>query len=159
MRAMKKGWFWLGALGVLAGCLKVKEFPPEPIITSVSLAQQDSVYQAIIGFTDGDGDIGLAQGDTFPPFEFGGEFYFNLVANYFVADSTLNWKPRGSFGYRIVPLTPRGKIKVLEGELTVNPIFVLSDTSRHFAKISFQLIDKSLKKSNVFESAPFVVGN
>ncbi|MEO0404330.1 MAG: hypothetical protein AAF193_05625, partial [Bacteroidota bacterium] len=48
----------------MVSCLKDNSFPPEPEITFKSFVVTDGDAVLSIDFTDGDGDIGLNQGDT-----------------------------------------------------------------------------------------------
>jgi hypothetical protein len=60
------------------GCLKREKYPNEPIITLEKLDFPGDSTVITIGFTDGDGDLGLNEADTFPPYDPDGAFYYNL---------------------------------------------------------------------------------
>lgn len=138
-----------------AACLKVKEYPLVPEIKVLSLSlNQDSTAQLMFNFTDGDGDIGLAPADTQPPYNVQGEYYNNLLVKYFEKRNGV-WFQTAQFGYRVEPLTPQGRIKVLEGEMDVK-LFYNVNSSYDTIKYSVQLIDRALNKSNVSESEELV---
>ena len=76
------------ALAVLS-CQKSVEYPIEPKITYEGftyLFNADSTFsgEGIISFsyTDGDGDLGLNDEDTLPPFGFHDTHYYNMVIDY-----------------------------------------------------------------------------
>ena len=49
----------------MSSCLKVEVLPDEPQITFETLQTYQDSAVLVIGFQDGDGDVGLDQGDTF----------------------------------------------------------------------------------------------
>ena len=53
---------------LLPACLRTEEFPPEPRITFKAFNLVGDSASIVITFTDGDGDVGLNPGDTFPPY-------------------------------------------------------------------------------------------
>ena len=79
----------LGTLLVCSCSPKENQFTIEPKIQLESIVQlkdimgKDSVIQLSISYSDADGDIGLSDSDTFPPFNFSSEFYHNLPIKYF----------------------------------------------------------------------------
>lgn len=109
------GGLALGAL-LLTGCLKTEEFPPEPAILFKSFEQFGDSASLTITFTDGDGDIGLSQGDTLAPFHLGGAYYNNMVLEYHLLEAG-TWEFKFAIGARIPVITPTGQNKALEGEI------------------------------------------
>ena len=84
--------FILSVLAVLAAisCKRLEEYPVEPAITFLEFEkifnETDSIYDRGVlkfEFTDGDGDIGLEDRDTFPPFNPGSKYYYNLIIDYY----------------------------------------------------------------------------
>ena len=74
---------------VMASCQKPLEYPIEPKIAFEGftyLINEDSTFtgEGIVSFsyTDGDGDLGLGDGDTLPPFGFHDTHYYNMVVDY-----------------------------------------------------------------------------
>jgi hypothetical protein len=153
-------------IGTLSSCFKKEEYPFEPIITYDSFSMTADTAQLTFNFTDGNGDIGLSDGDTLPPFNIDSEFHYNLYIDYFEKDDLLGWTEGldldGNpiiFKYRIEPINTKGKTKGIKGKMDIdlgNLYYnVLSDQSDTI-KYSIQLIDKSLNKSNIIESEEIV---
>ena len=68
---------------MLGSCLPRLEFPDEPTLRFVDFVPaSDGSATMTLGFTDGDGNVGLTQADTLPPFCSTCEHHFNLVAEY-----------------------------------------------------------------------------
>ena len=65
---------------------------PKISLNEVSLLQdtigKDSLIVLVIGFQDGDGDIGLTGRDTAAPFNFGSPYFHNLPVTYLVANTS-----------------------------------------------------------------------
>ena len=72
-------------LGIVS-CKKVEKYPITPNIQYLGF---EKIYNPDLNlndrgvlsfsFQDGDGDIGLNSGDTFPPFNAGSEYHYNLI--------------------------------------------------------------------------------
>ncbi|MFN7300584.1 MAG: hypothetical protein ACK5U7_03820 [Bacteroidota bacterium] len=113
-------------------------------------------------YTDGDGDIGLSESDTLPPFDFGGPNFYNFLVQYFVWDNGVA-RPRIdpltldtlSFHLRLPVLTPSGTNKQIEGELKVEIPARPSGFSPDSILIRCRLSDRALRKS-AFVSSPVV---
>lgn len=149
------------AVLMLSACLKRNQFPPEPKITELRfVANPDCTAVMFIKFTDGDGDIGLGQGDTFPPFNPGSEFNSNLFFNYFEFEAGawkrvyLNIDPVSGdtvnpFSYRIPPLETDGRDNSLEGEIAVDMPFgyFLQGTPNDSLRYEVVLYDRALQSS------------
>lgn len=162
-----------GGLLLLASCRKEKQFPDEPVISFIEFIQvkdaagKDSAGVLRLRFTDGDGDIGLTEKDTFPPFNKGSLYYYNFFISYFE-------KQNGTFVKVVVPpvvpgadtLTGNGRIpyipaigqdKALEGEIrmelfTNNP-FSSYDTIRYEVSIC----DRALNRSNMVTTPEIIL--
>jgi len=88
---------------------------------------RDSVVMLTLRYTDGDGDIGLSDADTLPPFDFDGPNFYNLSVQYFVRSNgqlqaridplTLDTL---RFSLRLPVITPSGPDKQVEGEIQLN---------------------------------------
>jgi len=168
----------LSALAILAfiSCKRMEEFPPEPVISYLDFVrifnETDSIYDRGIlkfEFTDGDGDLGLAKGDTFPPFNPGSKYYYNLIIDYFEVRNGVETPVALTFynseteqfdtvylSARIPLLTPKGSNKALSGEIN-DTIFIYnyySDYDTLFIK--FKIVDRALHESNL-ESTPYIV--
>ena len=68
----------------MSSCTKEKVYPVEPHIEFVSLTKvqnnlgYDDKGILKLSFTDGDGDIGLSDADTDPPFDSASVYYHNF---------------------------------------------------------------------------------
>jgi hypothetical protein len=163
----KQRWYILYFIALIygfSGCVKQEHYPDVPQIqflnyTSVFDTGQYAVKGILnISFTDGNGDIGLNPGDTYPPFDTGGPYYYNYVITYFE-------KQLGVF--QKVDLNPpfSARIPVLNSEFPGKPIKgVIADTfglNPHplFDTIKFEafIYDRSLNKSNVISTPEIVL--
>ena len=140
-----------------------------PIIKYESFIQfQDSSGLLKITFEDCDGDMGLKDEDSLPPFA------YNLFLDYFEmrdgqwvelvpCDSPSQTTPPClpfPFYYRIPYIEPEGQHKRLEGEIEVaiEP-FYFNIFSVHSDSIKFEIAlqDRALQKSNVVSTPMLIV--
>ncbi len=156
------GLFFVAML--VFSCQKFEEYPVIPRIEYSSFgvvksnAGQDSLGYLTINYTDGDGDIGLREGDTIPPNDV--NYFLNLyqyindtLRKFIFPDSNVN------FNARIPDLTPDGVNKAIKGsieyefELYQMIPFLESDT------IAFEIYikDRALHQSNVIMTPLFIV--
>lgn len=164
----------------VCSCQKPVEYPIEPKITYEGftyLINADSTFsgEGIIAFsyTDGDGDLGLDDGDTLPPFGFHDAHYYNMVIDYlkcvngeFVkmpllsphvptspAD-TLVLYDTVTFNARFKRLRDSEEPKAISGtmeyKLTVQNPFSPNDT----VKFEIRILDRALHESNVIQTEP-----
>ena len=153
-------------LGVLfSSCLKPKTYSEIPAIEFKDFVAYGDTAYLTISFTDGDGDVGLAEYETQPPYDTGSIFYYNLFINYYEKVNCV-WQQGTNdigepikFNYRVPYLTPEGNNKALKGEIRVklspsyyNPLSSDSDT----IKYDIQLADRALQLSNIVESNEIV---
>ncbi|MEX1189439.1 MAG: hypothetical protein WED33_09290 [Bacteroidia bacterium] len=172
MRSKISSLFGLLIFTLLFSCKKQEVFENTPFIEYKKFEQvlnsagNDSIGILHFYFRDGDGDLGLAPDDTFPPFQKSGEHYFNFIISYFEKQNGewIKISPPAPFpggdtvsnSSRIPFLTPDGQIKTLEGDLfmelfTNNP-FSAFDT----IKYEFSIEDRALNRSNT-ESTPEII--
>lgn len=143
-----------------AGCIKEKKFPPEPIIefqdfiNYISPRSTIDSADCIIKFTDGDGDVGMVEGDTISPPNLRMRYlYKNLTDGKFypmdAIDSTTVLDTL-FFDYRIPNLTPDGQYKALDGtikaKLRTSPVFY---PGHKVVKFEIFIRDRAGHKSNV----------
>lgn len=120
-------------------------------------------------YEDGDGDIGLNSGDTFPPYNPGSEYHYNLVITYFemqngiLTEVPILWyNPQTeefdtlSLSARIPDLTPDGVNKSISGEI-YDTLFIYNFNS-DFDTLKFDayIVDRALNKSNTISTPLFV---
>ncbi len=150
--------------GFFSGCMKQENFPDTPQIEYMNYTNVfDTGRFAIrgilnISFRDGNGDIGLSPGDTFPPFQKKGDYYYNYVIMYFEKQNgvyqQLDLDP--PFSSRIPVLTPLDPGKSIKGfivdTLGLNP-HPLNDT----IQIKAYIYDRGLRKSNVISTPEIIL--
>jgi len=144
---------------LISSCVKQESFSDTPEISFREfLRVYDTGQYAVQGilsfsFQDGNGDIGLNPGDTFPPYNPEGPYYYNLVINYFEKQNG-TWVEvflDPPYSARIPVLTPEDPGKAIKGfivdTLTLNPLPV-------FDTIKFELFiyDRALHQSNVIST-------
>ncbi len=149
----------------LSSCIDKDEFPPEPYIEFRSFTKINNTLgyddKGILSlyFTDGDGNIGLAQGDTFPPYDTGSMYYYNFFITYFE-------KQNDTFIEIELPFTNNSRIPVLNSseqdqpikgeidiELFINNYYSDYDTIRFDAFI----VDKDLNHSNTISTPEIII--
>ena len=165
---------------VVCCCQKPVEYPVEPKIVYEGftyLMNDDSTFsgEGVISFsyTDGDGDLGLDEGDTLPPFGFHDSHYYNMVIDYlkcengvFVKtpllsphvptspDDTLVLFDTVTFNARFKRLRDSEEPKAISGtmdyKLTVQNPFSPNDT----VKFEIRILDRALHESNTIQTDP-----
>lgn len=157
---------------LLTGCLEKVEYPIEPIITYQGMSYLMNADSTLtgevvvsIGYTDGDGDLGLDDADTVYPFGLHDPHYYNLIIDYlkwdgsaFVETPLLSWNQLTqsydtiSFNARFKRLVFNDVEKPISGtfDYTMN---VFNPFSPHDTiKFSITLIDRALHESNSVET-------
>ena len=162
----------------VCSCQKPVEYPIEPKITYEGftyLINADSTFsgEGIIAFsyTDGDGDLGLDDSDTLPPFGFHDAHYYNMVIDYlkyvngeFVKtpllsphvptspSDTIVLYDTATFNARFKRLRDSEEPKAISGtmeyKLTVQNPFSPNDT----VKFEIRILDRALHESNVIQT-------
>ena len=155
-------------------CQKPVEYPFEPRIEYQGftyLFNADSTFsgEGIISFsyTDGDGDLGLDDSDTVPPFGPNDAHYYNMVVDYlkcvngeFVKIPLLSWNVQTqtydtvTFSARFKRLRDSEEPKAISGTMDYtlpvqNPLSP-NDT----IKFEIRIIDRALHESNVIQTEP-----
>ncbi len=158
---------------LLLSCKKYEEYPPEPkidFLDFVLLRDAQGIDQRGVlrfSFTDGDGNIGLYDYDTLPPYDYNlfvryfekrnGSFQeVFLVTPRYIDDTTIVYDT-ATFNGRIPILTPAGKNKAISGEIE-DTLFINNPLSA-FDTIMFEVFirDRDLNESNVIQTPPIVV--
>lgn len=152
----------------LFSCLKTEDYPIKPQIsfknyfigyTTDILGNSTKVVALTFSFTDGDGDIGLGDGDTLSPFDKNSNYYYNLCTTKFK-------KTNGVFSevlenpelrnYRIQPLPSVKSKKAIKGDIEIN-IKVYQSTGKDTLKYDIFLYDRELHKSNIISTPQIVL--
>ncbi len=151
---------------LIAGCKQEStSFSIIPSISIKSIEQiklngKDSAINFVIAYTDGDGDIGLDESDTMPPFNEASKYYFNLEVNvYAIENGKASRIPipsstdSVSFNSRISNLTPTGKSKSISGDIKLimraSPSFGVFPDSMMY---TFRLYDRALHQSQLLKT-------
>ncbi len=159
-----------------AACRREVEYPIEPRIAYTDftyLINADSTFsgEGVISFsyTDGDGDLGLDDSDTLPPFGYNDTHYYNMLVDYlkcvngeFVKAPLLSWNVQTqgydtlTFHARFKRLRDSDEPKAISGtmdyKLTVQNPFSPSDT----VKFEIRILDRALHESNVIQTEAIV---
>lgn len=126
----------------------------------------DSLLLLKLNYLDDDGDIGLKDNDTFGTFKYGEPHFYNLFCYWYVKKDGVWKRPLNpfsvpldslNFNERLPYLTPEGKEKRLEGEITLRiparPLGLKFDT----VKMQVWIFDRALHKSNTIETKEFYI--
>ncbi|MBK9291675.1 MAG: hypothetical protein IPM52_08635 [Bacteroidetes bacterium] len=148
--------FLIAAVLVISSCRKFEEYPPEPQIAFSDfkvLVLPDGGFtgkgRLFISYQDGDGDIGLDQSDTLPPFHPGGEFYYNLKLRFFeLRNGNLVERTDLNFSARIPPLIPKNQKRSIKGVIEYDLDVYDPTSSRDTIQYRIQLADRALNLSN-----------
>lgn len=167
--------FALLAFMAIGGCKKSEFFPIIPAIefkdyyfTQDPDLPTDTLLGLIFSYTDGDGDIGLNQGDTFPPFksQIGpndvqlNPYFYNLKIEYLTQIEDGSFVPviipnrTDSLRYlaRVQNITPDGKHKAIRGTIDWQILPPNYDGLSRTLKVRIQILDRALHESNIIES-------
>ncbi len=157
-----------------SGCKKSEVYPNIPELTFGSIyfttdpiITTDTLIGVIFTYQDGDGDIGLNQADTFPPYNsIKGEndqelntYHYNLHIDYLTLQN-------GKFQPVIIPnttdtlrylarlqnITPEGKHKAIRGDIDWRILPPLYQGVGRTVKLRIKIYDRALHASNVIES-------
>jgi len=150
-------------ISLISSCIKQEEFSDIPEITYRQFTTIfDTSQYAVRGvlrfdFQDGDGDIGINPGDTFPPYNRAGDYYYNLVIQYFekrdsgyvevILDPPLS--------ARIPVLNPDYPGKAIKGFIA-DTLFMDPSPAYDTIRLEFFIYDRALNKSNV-QTTPDIV--
>ncbi len=153
------GTCWV--LFIQSSCSKENIYPIEPVLTYTGFVYPEASEKGVLvlGFTDGDGDIGLSQEDTLPPYHSGGGNYHNFFIELYTKEDGIYRKvtfPDTTFTFnsRIPRIILDGKSKAIKGELeytfdlSIMRPFLQSDTIR----IEAQIVDRALHQSNMVQT-------
>lgn len=149
---------------LLSACHREEKFPVEPAISFVSFEKiddgsaVDNKGKLTIHFQDGDGDIGLNENDTMPPFNRDSIYHYNFFIDYYE-------KQNGDYVLVELPLSNNARIprlsnsvpESIEGnisiELYINNFLSPYDTIR----FSCYIVDRALHHSNTITTPDIVV--
>ncbi|MCW3071789.1 MAG: hypothetical protein JWO44_1679 [Bacteroidetes bacterium] len=146
---------------ILPACVKEKNFPPEPKIEFLRYQKYGSdSADCVITFKDGDGDIGLVDGDTVSADDFQMKYLYKdtdgVYKPFDAIDSTAVMDTL-FYSYRVPDITPAGQYKALEGEIKAklrsHPLYFPGHTS---VKFEIRLRDRAGHWSNITTSSEII---
>jgi len=145
------------------GCTKdfVSSIIPEISFQSATVYKNrmgsDSIVILNINYKDGDGDLGLSESDTFPPYNFGNIGFYNLLVSYEVKNGN-SWKKiilPGSgdtlhFNQRFERLNKSDKEKAVTGFIEIRiPAIPYPGIEPDTIRLVSQVMDRKLRLSNM----------
>ena len=151
---------------LLNSCFKAETYPNEPIISNAEVSISGTTALLKFDFTDGDGDIGLSDGQQSAPYDSSSYYHFNLYIEYFESDDNLGWVPGQAingdtivFTNRLEPIEFNGKAKGIKGvmEVEMDPFRNPSSAEADTIMYKITLIDRALNISNELETGAIVV--
>ena len=156
---MKKALLILLAMTVLASCQEKVEYPVEPSITYEGityLMDADSTLTGevvlSIGYTDGDGDLGLDDADTIYPFGPNDPHYYNLIVDYLRWDGTQFVTDTINFNARFKRLVFNDEVKAISGTIDFTMMLLNPFAPDDTVKLRAHILDRALHESNIIES-------
>lgn len=160
------------ALIALVACQEKVEYPIEPRITYEGLAYVINADSTLtgevvlsIGYTDGDGDLGLDDTDTLHPFGPHDPYYYNLIIDYlkwdgsaFVETPLLSWNQQTqtfdtiSFNARFKRLVFHDDPTPISGTFDYTMAVFNPLSPDDTIKFRAHIIDRALHESNTIET-------
>jgi hypothetical protein len=146
---------------VLPSCVKEKSFPPEPKIEFIRYQKYGSdSADCVISFKDGDGDIGIVDGDTVSKNDFQMKYLYKGTDGQYHPfdriDSTAEMDTL-FYDYRVPDITPEGQYKALEGEIKAklrsHPLYFPGHTN---VKFEIRLRDRAGNWSNIATTSEII---
>ena len=145
-------------------CTKKSNYPNTPEIQYVDFTKIqngtgiDNKGILKISFTDGNGDIGLAQSDTLPPFNLGSQWYYDFFIGYYELQKGVLKKVDlpNTNNSRIPPVTA-GSGKPVKGTIEVE--LYINNPFSNYDTIAFEvsIADRALNMSNTIMTPYFVI--
>lgn len=156
---MKKALLILLAMTVLASCQEKVEYPVEPSITYEGItylmgADSTPTGEVVlsIGYTDGDGDLGLDDADTIYPFGPNDPHYYNLIVDYLRWDGTQFVTDTINFNARFKRLVFNDEVKAISGTIDFTMMLLNPFAPDDTVKLRAHILDRALHESNIIES-------
>lgn len=160
-------YLFLVIITVLAmnSCIEREEFPDIPRISFKEFTKIDNGMsyddQGIltISFTDGDGNIGLADGDTFPPYNPASMYYYNFFITYYEKQNGEYIAVEIPFqnNARVPLMNEDGSDKPLQGDISIE--LYINNFSSQFDTIRFTafIADRALNHSDTITTPDIII--
>lgn len=156
----------------LASCQKKMEYPIEPKVSYEGMGYVMNADSTLtgevvvsIGYTDGDGDLGLDDADTLYPFGPNDPNYYNLIIDYlkwdgstFVDTPLLSWNQQSqsfdtvSFNARFKRLVFNDEEAAISGTIDYKMMVYNPLSPNDTIKFKIIILDRALHESNVIET-------
>jgi hypothetical protein len=151
---------------LLPACNEDPAYPLEPVIEYVSFTKiQNNTgidEQGVLrfSFTDGDGDIGLSDYDTEPPFDTSSIYYYNCFVTFYEiqhGDTVQAELPPGMTNNYRIPLTPPAIDGLpLQGDIDV--VLMINNYSPYDTMFyTVFIVDRALHHSNTITTPQFII--
>lgn len=177
----KYGYLFLGLIALIGACKEKEIYPVIPslewktkyfLIEKNAFGVNDTLLGVVVSYKDGDGDIGLNDADTFPPYDrkedsqgnITNPYFYNLRIDYFEVKNGIlspfiipNTTDTFKIQTRISSLTPEGVHKAIRGDIQhefAPPQYPGIRADSVYLKIT--LTDRALHQSNVLTS-PLII--
>lgn len=153
------------AAALFSSCRKTEEYPVAPIITYNSFYKVyngtniDDSGVLLIDFTDGDGDVGLGEGDINAPFDSTSKFYYNFFIDYYEKQKGVYVKPTlyETYNARVPVLNTSVGKQALKGTISIQ--LPINNYTSPYDTIRFecQICDRALHLSNKITTPDIIV--
>lgn len=167
LKIFRPGLIFLLLVSIVISCVKEEEYPIVPAIEFEDFVLLFNTSENFIDrgvlkltFKDGDGDIGLTQNETEPPYD------YNMYISYYeiqFGDTVriYNNPVNGDtliFNARIPLLLPEGSEKSIHGE--IQDTLLINYKNSEFDTIMFEvyIMDRALHESNTIQT-PLIIRN
>jgi len=149
----------------LASCLKRENFPNRPQIeflgfypNPAAMGAGDSLGAVKFSFTDGDGDLGLNEGDTLGENAPSQPYFYNLFITYFEKQNGnfVEVVPPFPFHVRFKRLTSEGGGSELEGEMEVG-VTARPGTPYDTVRYEMYIVDRALQHSDTIVTSDIII--
>lgn len=118
----------------------------------------DNQADLVIYFEDGDGDIGIDEGDTAPIFSLDSEYYYNFFIHYYE-------KQQGVWTEVELPTPLHARLphlsenvpEAIKGEITITTFINNYSSPYDTIMLSCYLVDRALHKSNTVSTPEIIV--
>jgi hypothetical protein len=138
-------------MSIFVSCKQDDCDDPVPSLSYDSFVVVGDSATLIHNFIDCDGDIGLSNSDTVTPFNFGGDYYYNLKIDLLVWENNewvvVDLEGEG-FNNRIPPIQEETQEETLEGKIKYNMPLLWLRVGGDSIRFRSVLIDRALNESN-----------
>ncbi len=153
---------------VFGACIQIDDPPNVPVISYSGhesgycyddLGNEAKCIRLTFRLEDGDGNFGLKENDTLPPFtdEYKHNFYYNLYL--YNGEEFIIWNDLIINYFDIPYIEPQGQNKVLIADVSIDISFVAGTLPYDTLLIDFYVYDRELNQSNIAETDTIIFLN